>query len=258
MQPISDPKEYRELHANLKISAEFDMRYRGLLEFFGKDLISYKREHSPNQNRNEFLRIFSKYMTDYLEDHCPPSWKQCTPSFWEEFMFTYYPYCMHVTPHGKEVVKFLFQLKKFVKWLDKRAGTTWFEVIEKYVEESSFDLKMCEHLLNTLYLRDFPRIHHTDWKPKQDSDQIERHFNKYTETLESLFEITRITDDTVILTGLKSHRTYCIKGLPHKAVFPGLLMYGIIGKKDDDIFWNWCHTESVYPQRAKNYIIIDS
>lgn len=118
------------------------MRYRGLFEYYGKDLIAYKRENPTDQNRNEFLRILSSYMTTHLVDNCPTSWKKCKTSFWEEFIFGYYPHMMLITPEENEVDTFLLELKKFIQWLDKRAGTSFHPLIEKYAAESVTDFQL--------------------------------------------------------------------------------------------------------------------
>jgi hypothetical protein len=255
VQPIANPKEREEFIKKAKICEQFGMRYRGLLEFYGNDLIAYKRKHDTDQNCNEFLRIISKYLTDYLEDYCPSSWQQCQPSFWEELIVTYYPFCMKITPQEKEVEKFHSQLKKFVRWLDKRAHTSWYSVIEEFINEFYSDLKICEHLLNSLILIDFPHIHHDSWNLDQDLEKINQTYSHYTERVDSFFQVTSIYEDTVILTNLKSQRTYHIKGLPQNIMTPGILMHGSIGKINGAMFWNWCHTEGVYPQRAINYLV---
>ncbi|WP_077620070.1 hypothetical protein [Bacillus sinesaloumensis] len=144
------------------------MRYRGLLEYYGKDFIAYKKEKPSDKKRNEFLRIISKFMTHYIEDDCPPSWKQCPASFWELFIFSFYPDHIKLSPTEQEVEIFLYQLKEFVRWLDKRSGTSWSPIIEQYSLEAFPELKICERSINWIFLRGFPRIHHNDWNLEQD------------------------------------------------------------------------------------------
>jgi hypothetical protein len=258
VQPFANPKERQEFLMNLAISTEFEMRHRGLLEFYGKDLIAYKRGHASDKNCNEFLRVFSKFMTDCLEDKCPSSWKECQPSFWEEFIFTFYPHHIKISPNEKEVETFLSQLKKFVRWLDQRAGTSWYPVIEEYASEAGPELKFCEHLLNGLFLRDFPRIHHDDWNLEKDYEKIEQKFNQFSDRLDSLFEVTSMIEDTIVLTEFNSNRTYYIKGLPGKLIKPGIIMSGAIGKRSGEKVWDWYETECIYPQRGKNYVTLVS
>jgi hypothetical protein len=251
--PIENPKEHQEFLNKLQISSQFGMRYRGLIEFYGNDLIAYKLKHRWDLSCNEFLRILAEYLTNYLEDHCPPSWQQCQPSFWEELIITYYPYCMKISPQEKEVETFLSQLKKIVRWLDGRAHTSWYEIIEKAILKFHSELKICEHLLNSLMLMDFPNIHQNDWNHKEDLEKSQQKYLNFTKTVSGLFQVTSIIDDTIVLTDLKTERTYQIKGLPHTMITPGILLQGIIGKNVGAMFWNWHHTEGVYPEAAIDY-----
>ena len=142
------------------------MRYRGLLEFYENDLITYKLENPKSKARNQFLELLAKYFTVYLEEDCPTSWEDCQPPFWEEFLFTFYPFHLKVTPDEKEVEQFVLELKKFVRWINRNDKSSDYEYIDKYVKEALIDLKECEHLINRLYLHTFPRIHHADWDPQ--------------------------------------------------------------------------------------------
>jgi hypothetical protein len=254
MHPFATPEERQQFLKDLAISAEFEMRHRGLLQFYGKDFIAYKRAKPSDTNRNEFLSVISKFMTDCLEDHCPSSWKQCQPSFWEEFIFICFPHYMKISPNEKAVEIFQYQLKKFVRWLDKREGTSWYPIVEKYVTDAFSELKICERLLNYLYLRDFPRVHQRDWNPQQDLDKLHQKFNQFTDTLDSVFELTSMIEDTTILTEFDSNRTYYIKGLPRNLLKQGLIMSGVIGKRKGEFTWNWFQTEAIYPNRGKKYI----
>lgn len=251
---LDSPQEHQELLADLKISAEFDMRYRGLLEYYGKDLIAYKRIHPLSTNCNEFLRHFSKYMTTYLEDNCPPSWDQCNSSFWEELIFTYVPLFIKITPQKKEVEKFLSQLKSFIHWLDKRVGTSWHEIVNNYAEEANPMLHHCEQLLNQLFLMEYPTVHQSDWNLEQEIERNNQEFHATADRLESIFEVTRVLEDTVILTELKTKRDYPIKGLPCSLIYTGMLIDGIIFRRSDAMFWNWFLTNCVFPERARKYI----
>ncbi|NQD67940.1 hypothetical protein HP456_18710 [Bacillus haikouensis] len=49
LQEFKHPGEHLELLEKLKISKEFDMRYRGLMEYYRNDLIDYKREQMANK-----------------------------------------------------------------------------------------------------------------------------------------------------------------------------------------------------------------
>jgi len=67
------------------------MRYRGLLEYYGKDLVAYKKGQHSDDARNEFLHGFSAYMADFLEDDCPPSWKNVTRNLGKNLLLLLFP-----------------------------------------------------------------------------------------------------------------------------------------------------------------------
>ncbi|WP_040205839.1 hypothetical protein [Neobacillus jeddahensis] len=254
MQSIANPKERQELLRNLEISAEFEMRYRGLFTYYGKDLITYKLQKPSDKNRNEFLRILSKFMTDCLEDNCPASWLQCQPSFWEEFIFMFFPHSMKVTAEEKQVEAFLLQLKKFVRWLDKNKGTSWSPVVKDLIVAATPELKDCEHLLNSLFLLDYPLLFHPDWDPEQDFERMNQEFAQCADRSNSIFEVTSKIENTVVLTDIDTHCTYYVKGLPYQLIEPGIIMSGIIGRKRDEFVWKWYQTDGIYPQIGKNYM----
>ncbi|PFO09722.1 hypothetical protein COJ85_00925 [Bacillus sp. AFS076308] len=163
---------------------------------------------------------------------------------------------MHISTEEKEVETFLSQLRYFVKWLDKRVGTYWYLIVEEYTFIASSELKACEHLLNGLFLNDFPRIYQTDWDPEQDIDKINHKFKQCTDRLNSIFEVTSIIEDTFLLSEFETNYTYYIRGLPYKLIEIGMIMSGIIAKKSTDLTWNWFQTDGIYPQRGKTYITI--
>ncbi|MEH7224800.1 hypothetical protein V7112_13405 [Bacillus sp. JJ1566] len=248
---FASPDEQRQFLRDLAISSEFEMRYRGLLEYYGKDFITYKKEKPSDKKRNEFLRIISKYMTHYLEDDCPSSWKQCQSSFWEVLIFSFYPDHIKLSPNEQEVEDFLYQLKRFVRWLDKRNGTSWHSVVEQYSSEAFPELKICERIINWIFLNDFPRIHHNDWNLEQDLYRLKQKFNQYTNQVDSTFKVTSIIGDRVVLTELKTNCTYYIKGLPYEFILPGIKMNGVICNKSGDQTWNWYYTDGIYPSKGE-------
>lgn len=248
---FATPEERQNMLRDIAISSEFEMRYRGLLEYYGKDFIAHKKEKPSDEKRNEFLRVISKYMTHYLEDDCPPSWKQCQPTFWEVLIYSFYPDHIKLSPNEEDVETFIFQLKKFVRWLDKRTGTSWYATIEQYTSEAFPELKICERIINRLFLNDFPRIHHDDWNFEEDLDRFDQIFSQCTNQVDSTFNVTKIIGDSVLLTELKTNCTYYIKGLPCDLIVPGIKMSGIIGKKSGDRCWNWYHTHGIYPSRGE-------
>ncbi|MCT8138034.1 hypothetical protein H1D32_09855 [Anaerobacillus sp. CMMVII] len=251
--PGVNASERMELLAKIKISSEFGMRYRGLFEFYGDDLIKYKLGAPNSLARNEFLTVLAKYFTDYLEDDCPTSWKECHSQFWEEFLFIFYPFHMKITREEREVEKFSNELKKFLRWLDRRYRSSFYKLIEKYLQESGNDLKKCEQMLNRLYLHLFPRMHHKDWNPEKAIYKNSLQLEECIETKTILFEVKRINGPIVIATSLDSHITYHLKGMPYKSITSGLIMCGMIGRKKGDWFWIWNFPETVFPQRAKQF-----
>ncbi|THE10834.1 hypothetical protein E1I69_17420 [Bacillus timonensis] len=248
---FASPEERQQLLRDLAISSEFEMRYRGLFEYYGKDFITYKKEKPSEKNRNEFLRIISNYMTHYLEDDCPPSWKQCPSSFWEVLIFSFYPDHIKLSPNEQEVENFLYQLKKFARWLDKRNGTTWFPSVEEFATEAYSELKICERFINWIFLKDFPRIHHDDWNLEQDINRLKQKFNQYTNQVDSSFKVTSIIGERVVLSEVRTNCTYYIKGLPYEFISPGMKLSGVICNKNGDQTWYWYHTNGIYPSKGE-------
>lgn len=255
--PINSEQEHREILQNIKLSSQFNMRYRGLFEYYGKDFIAYKSEKPRDQNRNEFLRIISAFMGFYLEDTCPTSWKNCTPSFWEELMITIFPLHMRVTPQKQEVEKFLHELKKFVRWLDGRANSSRFLIIENYIQKYHEQLKICEHLLNSHFIHQFPKIHEPYYRnPQQLVQLIKEKSSQFQDRNNSIFKIRSTNDDISVLTDVWDDRDYMVTGLNCNSSMDVILLDGSIGKKNSDIYWHWYFTEGVYPENAIKYITI--
>ncbi|WP_462413143.1 hypothetical protein [Neobacillus sp. Marseille-QA0830] len=248
------PVDQEEYLKNLAIGSEFELQPRGLFEFYGMDLIAYKSEKRSDKRRNEFLRVIAKLMTSHLENDCPLSWLQCQPSFWEELIFTAFPHMMRISPKEQETEQFLTQLQMFVQWLDDRVGTDWHPLIEDLAIKATPELKDCEHLLNALFLRDFPRIHHADWNPQNDIEKINLRFSQCKEKLDSLFEVTSRIDKTIVLTEFATNNIYYVKGLPVKWAVPGIIMSGVIGKQAGERIWRWFQTEGIYSQRGGKYL----
>lgn len=254
LQPFTNPDEHKEFLQKVKISSQFGLRYRGLLEFYGNDLIAYKLENPSSKPRNEFLEVLAMYFTVFLEADCPESWKECQPSFWEEFIFTFYPFHIKITPKEKEVEKFLSELKKFIRWLDRRVGSSWYKLIETYIEESSTELKKCEQIINRLYLHTFPRIHHDDWDFNMEFLLNTQQIEECKEAEMNIFEVENLNGPIVVVTSLDTNMTYYIKGLPYEIIMPGTLLSGTIGRKSGDWLWIWNQPESVFPPRARKYL----
>jgi hypothetical protein len=247
MVQFPSPRDQQVFLKNLAISSEFDMRHRGLLEFYGNDLIAYKQEKPMDQARNEFLRILANYLTTILENQCPPSWKDCQPRFWEEFIINCLPHLMKITPEEKEVETLLYQLKKFARWLDKRFCTSFFKVIEAYSEEAKADLKLCERLLNQ-----HPNLHLRDCDPKKEFEKALKKGSSKINSIHSCFEIIGVKENTVVLRDIKTNKAYDIQNLPSKLVIPGYLFTGELRKESNGK--ESIVIDSVYPPKAKTYM----
>jgi hypothetical protein len=247
MVQFPSPRDQQVFLKNLAISSEFDMRHRGLLEFYGNDLIAYKQEKPLDQARNEFLRIFANYLTTILENQCPPSWKACQPRFWEEFISNCIPHLMKITPEENEVETLLYHLKKFVSWLDKRVCTSFFKVIEVYSEEAIADLKVCERLLNH-----HPNLHLRDCDPQKEFEKALKKQSSKMDTIHGCFEISGLIDNTVTLKDSKTNKVYDIQNLPSKLVIPGFFVTGEIRKESNGK--ESIVIDSVYPPKAKTYM----
>jgi hypothetical protein len=254
--PIKNEKHRQQIFMDLAVSSEFDMRHRGVFEYYGKDLIAYKREKPSDQDRNEFLRIFSKFMTDCLEDNCPSSWKHCQPSFWEELIYTFYPHTMRISPDEKFTENFLGQLLTFVRWLDKQNETSHYPIVENYALTAISELKTCERLLNALFLINYPRIFHEDWDYEADQQRMIQELDQCVYKRYGLFEVTNMDEDSVILTKFNSKKTYIVEGLPSELMVPGMTLMGMFGKYRRSQNWHWYFTEGVYPPSGKRFITV--
>lgn len=250
--PMATPQDRKNVFMDLAISSEFGMRNRGLVFYYGKDLIAYKRENPSDENRNEFLRILSKFMTDCLEDDCPSSWEQCGSSFWEKFIYHFYPQNITISQTRKETDNYLIQMKKFARWLDKRVGTDYFPIIEKYSTEAAPNLKSCEQLLNILFLRAFPQAFSHNWNPDLDIERLTLYGTQFSKSQEGVFDVTSKIEDTFVLTDLNSNQSYYVKDLPSEYVEVGMILSGVLGKRKGEKHWNWYITVAINPQQAKN------
>lgn len=253
-QPIANAEERERLIEKLLIGKEFDMRHRGLVQYYGEDLIQYKREQPGDQMRNHFLTVFSKYMTDYLEDAFPSSWQECDQSFWEEFLLTHYPYHIQISKDEKNLNKFLNELKKFTGWLDRKYQTHSAKIVKELIDMYYDDLKRCESVTNTLYNYTFPNIHD---KKSNIQTEIFRHLDQMDEFDESTFcvlKINSINGPIVHATDMATNHSLQIIELPSKALHPDIFLGGTIGKKKDSWLWTWYSPLVAFPSKAEKYL----
>src|SRR5690606_21004093 len=125
-RPMEGPEEYEEMLNKLIVSRKFNMRFRGLRQFYGDELIAYKLKNPSSSSRNIFLEIIAEYFTTYLEDKCPSSWNECDHEFWEEFNYSVYTYTATKSPKQNEVKRVLNECKKLVDWLGEQIGSSFY------------------------------------------------------------------------------------------------------------------------------------
>jgi hypothetical protein len=255
--PIQNAQERNKFLKKLEISSHFNMRYRGLFEFYGNDLIEYKQKNFSSNDCNTFLRIFSSYITDYLEDKMPPSWKKCKPSFLEKLIYLYLPYSLKITSEKKEMVLFLNELTTFSIWLDQRENTSWTALMDKY-QDSIKELNECEQLLNHLFLTTFPHYLQSNWNYKADLEKILLEQLACDSVVNNIFQVTHIIQDITVLTDIHSNKIYNVINLPIDLISPGILLHATLGIKKENLYWNLVFIEGVYPQKAKRYFVFRS
>ena len=253
VQQFSKPYERKQMMRKIKVSAEFGMRYRGLLHFYGNDLIAYKLELPKSRRRNNFLEILSSYFTEYLEDACPTSWQECQLPFWEEFLFIHYPNYIKLTPDEKEVERFIKQLIKFTRWLDFRVGTEIYPLIIPLVNNSIIELKKCEKYINKLFLHTYPDYYSDHWDPLQNIKYHNEYFEQFDTRSQVLFEITSITGPIFTAIDLDTNLSFQIIGLPVEMTV-GTIINGFLAKRNTDWIWTWDSPVGVFPIQAKKYL----
>ncbi|RDU38198.1 hypothetical protein DRW41_01110 [Neobacillus piezotolerans] len=254
--PLTETETREKFLKKLQIGSAFKMRNRAIALFYGDDLIAYKIGKPKDPIRNEFLFHFSNYLTDYLEDLCPPSWKACTPLFWEEFLTTHLSSRIPISKTGRETEKLLSELQTFVHWLDRKAGTDWFPIVKEYIEIYKSDIKIGETAINALILLHFPHIHDPDFSFQDDFEAYQKQHRAFDLYFDTVFEVQAVIEGVFVLNDLEDGRTYHTKGLPG-SILPGLLLNGAIGKNNNDFFWKWCATGAVFPKCAKRFLETD-
>jgi hypothetical protein len=251
--PFTKSQTREKILKKLQIGSEFQMRNRALAFFYGDDLIAYKLGKPKDPNRNEFLFHLSYYFTDYLEDLSPSSWQECTPLFWEEFISTYFPGRISISKTVDKTEEFFTELQKFVRWLDRKTGTSWFKTVEDFIRMNKDDIKTGEAALNSLVLHHFPHIHDHDFDIQKDFEADQQRLGTLIHSADGLFEVQTVIDDVFVLNNFEDGKTYHTKGLPN-CILPGILLKGAIGKRKHDFFWRWCATGAVFPKSSKKFM----
>lgn len=252
--PLLHPKEHKDFLRKLYISSQFQLRYRGLLEFYGDDLIQYKLEKPKCKKRNEFLYIFGNYLTYFLEDVKLASWLDIDETFWKEFLFLYYPTCINPTREEAEVEGFLSELKNFVHWLDKKHRINWFPFVDSFLKQSDSELIHCEQILKELYQQQHKHIYEKNWSPTEDLNKIKDSIKSFQDSLTSVYEVTQMEESLTVLTDVNTNRTYTVTGLINEPIVPNMFIRGIIAKNKNELFWNWLYTFTVFPKRTREYL----
>lgn len=251
---FSGPEDRERMIEKVKISAQFDMRYRGLFQFYGDALIDYKQKIGTNKSGTEFLRVLAKYFTDNHEDTPLYSWNDCQSSFWEEFIFVYYPHLMKISKEEKQSRIFLSQLINFVKWLDQDIGTSCYPIIQTYLKDAASELYDCERLLNQLYLLDYPTIHQEDWNFEKEFTRGITELEQAKEVHNSIFQILKTHGRIIYVKDIDTKEDYKIMDMPSHLMKQGMLLDGFIAIHETDSYWRWNTTLGIFPERAKKYI----
>lgn len=256
-QPFLTPHDCHSFLMDLKDSRPIDLRLRGLLEYYGKDMISYLREKTKKKccsaECKDFLRVLGQYFTDYLEDKCPASWWDCNWLFWEEFLFAYYPHQMKLGEEGR-VDAFLNQLHSFVRWLDFNKKTSLLTLVNEYTQEARKQIQVCSRLLDHLFLARFPEAGQPDWDYQMDLDKLELELDACQAKMDSVFQIIGRQADLVEMRDIDTRKKYTMQTVQPDLFVPGLLLSGIMGMKKGETHWTWYMTEGIYPSQARPYI----
>ncbi|RSK27635.1 hypothetical protein EJF36_12525 [Bacillus sp. HMF5848] len=254
MYEFANPEEQQKYKKMIKISSQFEMRPRGIFEYYGEDLVTYKLQKPTSESRHMFLTVIARYMTEYLEDCCPSRWIDCDHVFWNELLTTFYPSVMQITAEENNVDLFLYELKKFTHWLDKERSTNLYKIVYPILEEAEIDLKKCESLLNALYLQLYPHLHSKQADSLFANDMYFNMLENCEDDKYDVFEVQNVSRSHVVATSLETNYTYYMRGLPYKLLESGMIITGTICKMPRENLWRWNSPESVFPQAAKEYL----
>ncbi|MFP3719859.1 hypothetical protein SFC57_08610 [Niallia circulans] len=253
--PLTGTQSRSEILKKIEISSQFNMRYRGLYEYYGDDLIAYKKENPADYFRNEFLRTFSSYLTDYLEDNMPTSWHKCKKSFIELLLLIHLPNALKISQERNSMQHFISEFKKFSIWLDHREKTTWTKMSASY-GQTFHELQICEDLLNRLYLQMYPQFFASDWDYQKDLSRVRQLLEECTEVEDNFFQISTIDRNTVYFSNLHTKKQFQVNNFPIEEQFLGLILHGSIGRLEGHSSWSLLLTAGVYPKRAKRYLTL--
>lgn len=251
--PLTGTQSRSEILKKIEISSQFNMRYRGLFEYYGDDLIAYKKENPTDFFRNEFLRTFSSYLTDYLEDNMPASWNKCKKAFIELLLHIHLPNTIKISKERNSIQHFISEFKKFSIWLDQRKGTAWTKLIMPY-NETIHELTLCEELLNKLYLQMYPQFFETNWDYEKDLTRIGKVLEESKDIEDNFFEIIKIEESTVLLANIFTNKQFQISDIPVDDRFLGIILHGSIGRLEGHTTWSLLLVAGLYPKGSKRYL----
>lgn len=251
--PLSGTQTRSEILKKIEISSQFNMRYRGLFEYYGDDLIAYKKENPTDYFRNEFLRAFSSYLTDYLEDNMPASWDKCQKSFIELLLYIHLPNSIKISYEHNSIQYFISEFKKFSIWLDQREKTAWTSILTPY-NETIHELQLCEELLNRLYLQMYPQFFEANWDYEKDLTRVSKVFEECQHIEDNFFQIIKIEKNTVLLSNIYTNKQFQISDIPVDNRFLGIILHGSIGRLEGQTTWSLLLVAGLYPKGAKRYL----
>ncbi|MGM0836515.1 MAG: SEC-C metal-binding domain-containing protein [Bacillota bacterium] len=254
--PFANEKERQDFIDNVEIASKFKMPMRGHLLFYGKDLVAYVKDSSSvSDDTYKFLQPFSFFLYQKNDQGKLNAWKDCTFSFWDELISTYFIHSIRLSAQKNEVETLLHELKKFAVWLKKKQKGSFLKKIHSRINTYESDLELCEKVINSLYEKHWGDFHDKDWDYKRAVMESENRLNSYSVTEEGLYEVTGVMGKYTVAKCCETQKYYYFKGLPVKLIQPHLLLSGIIGKHYSQDTWDWISTSAVYPQASKSYLL---
>ncbi|HWJ77906.1 MAG TPA: hypothetical protein VNR61_07505 [Niallia sp.] len=251
--PLNGTQQTRnEFLKKIEISSAFNMKNQALFEYYGDDLIAYKKLAISDKKRNEFLRIFSSYLTDYLEGNIPSSWIECKTSFLEKLLFLFLPSKIKVTEDKDSISSFLVEFKKFAYWLDKKEQTNWVNHLISYKDQLA-ELSLCEELFLDFFLKMYPSYFQTDWNYSSDKKRLNQLLKECNTIDSGLFEIKNIEYNVITLLNLYTNKSYRLSYFPMLDNYAGLILHCTVGQQLNHRNWVLLKTFSVFPPQAKKY-----
>ncbi|WP_193224508.1 hypothetical protein [Bacillus sp. B1-b2] len=249
--PLDGTQNRSQILKKIEISSSFNMKYKALFEYYGDDLIEYKKLDLDNKQRNDFLRIFSSYLTDFLEDTMPTSWKKCSTSFLKQLCYLYLPSTVQISQNKNHITLFLEEFRHFATWLDKKENTKWMEFIDKHLTTLQ-TLQTCEDLHHTLFLQLYPTYLHSTRNDQKHMEKVKQLLNQCQEVEDGLFQIRAINTQTVSISNIFTNRIYDIHSTEIQEKHLGIILDVSIGIYKNHSTWTILVPLGIYPKEAKS------